>query len=148
MFILLIMPFGAFGGSSREEFRRKRPRDANRTGEGAGERTGLSGRVRPLGGIGMKKVISLTVVLATTLALGGCYSPQDRAVGGAALGGATGALIGGAASNSVGGAVAGGLIGAAAGGIIGANTAPARRPRCAEFDVDYYGRRHCIAWYN
>ena len=28
----------------------------------------------------MKKVISLTVVLATTLALGGCYSPQDRAV--------------------------------------------------------------------
>jgi hypothetical protein len=96
----------------------------------------------------MKKVISLTVVLATTLALGGCYSPQDRAVGGAALGGATGALIGGAASNSVGGAVAGGLIGAAAGGIIGANTAPARRPRCAEFDVDYYGRRHCIAWYN
>ncbi len=72
----------------------------------------------------MKKVISLTVVLATTLALGGCYSPQDRAVGGAALGGATGALIGGAASGTAGGALAGGLIGAAAGGIIGANTAP------------------------
>jgi hypothetical protein len=97
----------------------------------------------------MKKVISLTVVLATTLALGGCYSPQDRAVGGAALGGATGALIGGAASGTAGGALAGGLIGAAAGGIIGANTAPPPpRPRCAEFDVDYYGNRHCVAWYN
>jgi osmotically inducible lipoprotein OsmB len=97
----------------------------------------------------MKKGLSLAAAVAATLMLGGCYSPQDRAVGGAALGGATGALIGGAASNSVGGALAGGLIGAAAGGIIGANTAPPPpRPRCAEFDIDYYGNRHCIAWYN
>ena len=98
----------------------------------------------------MKKAICLAVALATTIALTGCNSnnPQDRAVGGALLGGATGAAIGGLASGRAGGAVAGGLIGAAAGGIIGANTAPAPRPRCAEFTYDDYGRRRCIAWYN
>jgi hypothetical protein len=99
--------------------------------------------------VSMKKVLMLTVALATTLSLGGCYTPEDRAVGGAALGGATGALIGGAASGTAGGALAGGLIGAAAGGIIGANTTPAPPPpRCAEFDIDPYGRRYCVAWYH
>jgi len=38
----------------------------------------------------MKKLMAL----ALALALGGCYTPQDRAVGGAAIGGVTGATIG------------------------------------------------------
>jgi hypothetical protein len=97
----------------------------------------------------MKKAIILTIALAACLGLSGCYTPQDRAVGGAVLGGATGAAIGGLASGRAGGAVAGGLLGAAAGGIIGANTAPPPPPprRCAEFEVDPYGGRHCVAWY-
>lgn len=101
----------------------------------------------------MKKIILTAVALASALSLSGCQTPQDRAVGGAVLGGATGAAIGGLASGRAGGAVAGGLIGAAAGGIIGANTAPPPPPppprrRCAEFAVDPDGGRHCIAWYN
>ncbi len=98
----------------------------------------------------MKKTVLLTVALASALALGGCnsYNPQDRAVGGALIGGATGAAIGTAAGGHAGGAVAGGLLGAAAGGIIGANTAPPPPPpRCAEFVVDDWGRRHCVSWY-
>lgn len=97
----------------------------------------------------MNKSLMLTVALATTLGLSGCYTPQDRAVGGAALGGATGAAIGGLASGTAGGAVAGGILGAAAGGIIGANTAPPPPPprRCAEFAYDDYGGRHCVAWF-
>ena len=97
----------------------------------------------------MKKTILLTAALASALALGGCnsYNPQDRAVGGAMIGGATGAAIGAAAGGHAGGAIAGGILGAAAGGIIGANTTPPPPRRCAEFDVDYYGNRHCIAWY-
>ncbi|MDI9848187.1 hypothetical protein QM467_09010 [Rhodoblastus sp. 17X3] len=96
----------------------------------------------------MKKTILATVAFAACLGLSGCYTPQDRAIGGAALGGATGAAIGGLASGTAGGAVAGGILGAAAGGIIGANTAPPPpRRRCAEFEVDPYGGRHCVAWY-
>jgi hypothetical protein len=97
-----------------------------------------------------RKVLALSVALAPALALSGCYTPQDRAVGGAAIGGATGALVGAAATGRAGGALAGGILGAAAGGIIGANTAPPPPPpprRCAEFEVDPYGGRHCIAWY-
>jgi hypothetical protein len=100
----------------------------------------------------MKKGISLVAALATALAVSGCnaYNPNDRALGGAALGGATGAVIGGAASGTPGGALAGAAIGAASGAILGAATTPQPpryRPRCAEFEVDYYGNRHCIAWY-
>lgn len=96
----------------------------------------------------MKKAIILTIALASGLGLSGCNTPQDRAVGGALLGGATGAAIGGLASGRAGGAVAGGVLGAAAGGIIGANTAPPPPSRrCAEFEVDPYGGRHCVAWY-
>jgi len=101
------------------------------------------------GGILMKKAIFLTIALATSLGLAGCgYTPEQRAVNGAVVGGATGAVVGGLASGRAGGALAGGILGAAAGGIIGANTAPPPPPRrCAEFDVDPYGGRHCIAWY-
>ncbi|MFM9975131.1 MAG: glycine zipper domain-containing protein [Beijerinckiaceae bacterium] len=64
--------------------------------------------------------------LAITIIAGGlsaCYSPGDRAVGGAVLGGASGALIGGALGGGR-GALLGGGIGAASGAIIGANTRP------------------------
>ncbi len=100
----------------------------------------------------MKKSLMLSLALATGLGLAGCgYTPEQRAVNGAVLGGATGAVIGGLASGRAGGAVAGGVLGAAAGGIIGANTAPPPPPprrRCAEFTYDSYGGRHCVAWYN
>ncbi|MDB5591815.1 MAG: hypothetical protein JWR86_2340, partial [Enterovirga sp.] len=46
----------------------------------------------------MKKVISATLAGALALSVGACYSPGDRAAGGALLGGATGAAIGAAAS--------------------------------------------------
>lgn len=98
----------------------------------------------------MKKGILLATALASALSLAGCgYTPEQRTVNGAALGGATGALLGAATTGRAGGALAGGLIGAAAGGIIGANSAPPPPPRrCAEFEVDDYGRRHCTAWYD
>jgi osmotically inducible lipoprotein OsmB len=70
----------------------------------------------------MKK--TLINILAVTIIAGGvsaCYSPGDRAVGGAVLGGASGALIGGALGGGR-GALLGGGIGVASGAIIGANT--------------------------
>jgi hypothetical protein len=97
----------------------------------------------------MKKMILLSVALASALTLGGCgYSREERTVNGAAVGAASGALIGGLASGRAGGAVAGALVGAAAGGIIGANSNPPPRRRCAEWEEDYYGRRRCIGWYD
>jgi osmotically inducible lipoprotein OsmB len=103
----------------------------------------------------MKKVLVLTAGLAAGFGLAGCgYTPEQGAINGAALGGATGAIVGGAATGKAGGALAGGLLGAAAGGIIGANNVVPPPPppppprRCAEFEVDAYGGRHCIAWYN
>jgi osmotically inducible lipoprotein OsmB len=88
----------------------------------------------------MKKYVTFAT-LAAALALGGCYTPEQRAVGGAALGGATGAAIGGIASGTAGGAVAGGLIGAAGGAIIGAATAPPPPRRC--YWSRYYQRTVC-----
>ncbi len=94
----------------------------------------------------MKKPVLLVLGLASALSLSGCgYTQQDRTVSGAAIGGATGALLGAATTGRAGGAVAGGLLGAAAGGIIGANSRPPRR--CAEYEVDDWGDRHCTAWY-
>ena len=84
----------------------------------------------------MKKTLLLTLGLTSALALGGCgQTREDRAVGGALLGGATGAIIGGAASGRAGGALAG--------GIIGANSAPAPRRRCVVVRYDYDGNRYC-----
>ena len=60
----------------------------------------------------MKKIISAALAATLTLSVAGCYTPGDRAVGGAALGGLAGAAIGGAA------------VGAAGGAIVGAATAP------------------------
>ena len=56
----------------------------------------------------MKKVISISFAGALALSLGACYSPGERAGGGALIGGATGAAIGAAASGGrAGGTLAG-----------------------------------------
>lgn len=66
-------------------------------------------------------------VAAVALTLAGCQTArQDRAVGGALIGGTAGAVIGGVAGGSAGAAVAGGIIGAAAGAIIADATRPGR----------------------
>jgi hypothetical protein len=84
------------------------------------------------------------ILIASTfaLALAGCGSTQgDRALGGAALGGATGAVVGGLATGTGGGALAGAAVGAAGGAIIGGATAP--RSRYSRCYIDDYGREIC-----
>jgi osmotically inducible lipoprotein OsmB len=66
--------------------------------------------------------IASTVVIAAG-GLTACYSPGERAVGGALIGGGSGALIGGALGGRR-GALAGAGIGAAGGAIVGAATTP------------------------
>ncbi len=80
------------------------------------------------------KVILLAAALTAAVPLGGCYTPSERALGGAAIGGLGGAGIGALASGGMlGPTLAAGAIGAAGGALIGAATAPAPR---------YYARRH------
>jgi len=82
----------------------------------------------------------LAVVALMALALAGCQTArQDRAAGGALIGGGAGALIGGLAGGSAGAAVAGGIIGAATGAII----ADATRPGYCYY-YDKYRRRHYV----
>ncbi len=77
----------------------------------------------------MKSFACIALVAATTLSLGGCYTPQDRALGGAAIGGLGGAGIGALASGGrAGGTLAGAAIGAAGGAAAGALTAPPPPP--------------------
>lgn len=71
---------------------------------------------------------------ALALLLAACNTPEERAVGGALIGGAAGAAVGGATTGTTGGAVVGGAIGAAGGAMVGAATAP----RCEYY---YYGGR-------
>ena len=93
----------------------------------------------------MKKTILLSAALLSAVSLGACNnSPQDRAVGGALLGGTAGALIGGAATGRADGALAGGVIGAVAGGVIGGTTAPRR---CYRRAYDYDGNLVCREYY-
>ncbi len=73
----------------------------------------------------MKKIYAIGFAALAAVPLAGCYTPEDRAVGGALLGGATGAVIGAAATGRGSGAAAGAAIGAASGAIIGASTRPA-----------------------
>jgi osmotically inducible lipoprotein OsmB len=87
----------------------------------------------------MKKVMVIGAI-AACLGLAACNTPQDRALGGAAIGGVSGAAIGGLATGTGGGAAVGGLIGAAGGAIIGAATAP-QPQRC--YYSRYYGRTVC-----
>ena len=91
----------------------------------------------------MKKIISAFAAGVFTLSLAACNTPQDRALGGAAIGGLAGAAIGGAATGRGGGALAGAAIGAAGGAIVGAGTAPAQ-PACP-YGVyqDRYGNVYC-----
>lgn len=94
----------------------------------------------------MTKTLMMSAALASALALGGCYTPQDRAVGGALIGGAAGALVGSAAGHGRAGAtLAGAAIGAAGGAMVGAATAPTRG--CARYGYDYYGNYVCVAYY-
>jgi osmotically inducible lipoprotein OsmB len=76
----------------------------------------------------MKKIITAVAAGALTLSVTACYTPQDRALGGAAIGGVTGAAIGAAATGRTSGALAGAAVGAAGGAIVGAATAPAPCP--------------------
>jgi osmotically inducible lipoprotein OsmB len=77
----------------------------------------------------MKKVYAIAAVALMLGGLSACNTPNERAVGGALIGGATGAAIGGLATGRAGGALVGGAIGAAGGAMVGAATAPAR-PVC------------------
>ena len=107
----------------------------------------------------MQNFFPLTIFVIASIALAGCgYTPEQRGVSGAALGGATGAAIGAATGGGVGAAVAGGALGAATGAIVGANTAPSPPPgyygappppppRCARFGYDAYGNQVCTAYY-
>jgi osmotically inducible lipoprotein OsmB len=99
----------------------------------------------------MKKVLTLLAAGAMTLSLTACYTPGDRALGGAAIGSATGAVIGAAATGRPGGALAGAAIGAVSGAAIGAATSPAyarpvyRRPVCPYGAArDAYGNLYCL----
>jgi hypothetical protein len=89
---------------------------------------------------------ALATIIAVCLA--GCYSPGERAVGGAAIGGLGGAGIGALASGGrAGGTLAGAAIGAASGAAVGALTAPAPQRGCAQLGYDYYGNTVCVAYY-
>ncbi len=78
----------------------------------------------------LKNAIILATALTAASALTGCYSPGERALGGAALGGLGGAGIGALASGgSAVGTLGGAAVGAAAGGLLGAATAPTPRRR-------------------
>jgi osmotically inducible lipoprotein OsmB len=93
----------------------------------------------------MKKFLAIAAVALTAGSLSACYSPGERAAGGALIGGAAGAAIGGLATGRVGGAVVGGVIGAAGGAIVGAATTP--QPVCPEYApyvrYDAYGNAFC-----
>lgn len=88
----------------------------------------------------MRKLITAGIAGALTLALAGCYTPEERAGGGALIGAGTGAAIGAAASGGrVGGTLAGAALGAAGGALIGASTAPCPYGTYR----DYYGNVYC-----
>lgn len=88
----------------------------------------------------MKKFIAAALACSLALPLAGCNTPEDRALGGGALGAGLGAAIGGLATGRAGGALAGAAIGGASGAIAGAATAP----RCPYGTYrDYYGNVYC-----
>lgn len=85
----------------------------------------------------MRKIV---LTAAVALSLGACAQTEteNRALGGAAIGGATGAVVGGLATGRAGGALAGAAVGAAGGAIVGAATTP--RSNCY---YNSWGRRVC-----
>jgi hypothetical protein len=90
----------------------------------------------------MKKFITAVAAGALTLSMTACYTPGDRAVGGAAIGGLAGAAIGGAATGRASGALAGAAVGAAGGAIVGAATAPGNPCPYGTYR-DVYGNVYC-----
>ena len=91
----------------------------------------------------MKKIISVLAAGALTLSVAACNTPQDRALGGAAIGGLAGAAVGGAATGRAGGALVGGAIGAAGGALVGASTAPAQQACPYGYYQDRAGNVYC-----
>jgi hypothetical protein len=95
----------------------------------------------------MQKIFAVTLLVILTAVFAGCgYTPEQRGVSGAALGGATGAAIGAATG--------GGALGAATGVIVGANPPPPSYygpppppARCARIGYDAYGNQVCTAYY-
>jgi osmotically inducible lipoprotein OsmB len=75
------------------------------------------------------KTIAILATGVLTLATAACNTPEERALGGAAIGGLAGAAIGGAATGRVGGALVGGAVGAAGGAVVGAATTPQAPPQ-------------------
>ena len=76
----------------------------------------------------LKKTLLVAAVMTVTLPLVGCYTPGERAAGGAAIGGLGGAAIGAVATGGLAAPVlAYSALGAASGAVIGAATAPVRR---------------------
>jgi osmotically inducible lipoprotein OsmB len=73
----------------------------------------------------MKKLISAVAAGALTLSVAACYTPGERAVGGAAIGGLAGAAIG-----------------AAGGAIVGAATTPGNPCPYGTYR-DVYGNVYC-----
>lgn len=104
----------------------------------------------------MHVTLKIAAALGLAATLAGCYSPGERAMGGAALGGASGAILGAALSGGrAGPTVAGAAVGAATGAMVGASTA---QPRyygdgygygggCARWGYDYYGNAVCLRPY-
>jgi hypothetical protein len=108
----------------------------------------------------MYRIVSLAAAAGIALALASCQTddPNDRALGGAAIGGLGGAAVGAAVSNHHPGqgALIGGAIGAVGGAAVGAATTPQGPsyddenggPRqCARTGYDAYGNRVCVAYY-
>lgn len=111
----------------------------------------------------MRKVLASIGVFTAALAVAACgYTPEQRAVSGAAIGAGTGAALGAATGGGVGAVLAGSALGAATGGIIGANTRPAPPPppppppgyyppppgpACARWGYDPAGNPFCVRYY-
>jgi osmotically inducible lipoprotein OsmB len=93
----------------------------------------------------MNKIVRFLAAGSLTLSMAACYSPGERAVGGAAVGGLAGAAVGAAATGRASGALTGAAIGAAGGAVVGAATTPAPRgPRCPYGTYrDAYGNIYC-----
>ena len=91
----------------------------------------------------MKKLVTVIAVGALTLSLSACYTPAERAVGGAAVGSLAGAAVGAAATGRAGGALAGAAAGAAGGALVGAATAPPASPCPSGTYEDAYGNLYC-----
>jgi hypothetical protein len=91
----------------------------------------------------MRKELTAFAAAALALSVAACNTPQDRAVGGAAIGGLAGAAVGGAATGRASGALVGAGLGAAGGAIVGASTAPQTRCPRGVFR-DRWGNLRCL----